>query len=83
MIHRLERWMSHVFGGGRKKIIHVACVQPLAAGVTLYAIDVDGRRILFGASLHAVCLLDRYQLPRESVASERDLAQAAPKWRQA
>lgn len=75
--------MSHVFGGRRKKIIRVACVQPLAGGVTLYAIDVDGRRILLGASPHAVCLLDRYPLPCESFASERDQARAAPKWRQA
>jgi flagellar biogenesis protein FliO len=46
----------------RPKVMRVAGVQPLAAGVTVYAIDVDGRRIIVGASSNALCVLDRYPL---------------------
>lgn len=56
----------------RQRCIRVACVQPLAAGVTLYAIDVDGRRILMGASSNAVCLLDRYPIPPLGAAAGAD-----------
>jgi len=44
--------------------IRVAAVQPLAAGVVMYAADIDGRRIVLAASPHAICVLDRYPCPR-------------------
>jgi hypothetical protein len=43
--------------------MRVAAVQPLAAGVTLYAIDIDGRRLVIGACARSVCVLDRYPAP--------------------
>ncbi|HEV2037699.1 MAG TPA: hypothetical protein VGQ96_03745 [Candidatus Eremiobacteraceae bacterium] len=43
--------------------MRVAGAQPLAPGVTVYAIDVDGRRIIVGASARALCVLDRYPTP--------------------
>ncbi|MDQ6767054.1 MAG: flagellar biosynthetic protein FliO [Candidatus Eremiobacteraeota bacterium] len=55
--------------------MRVAGAQPLAAGVTVYAIDVDGRRLIVGASAHAVCVLDRYPTPNpENREGPRDPA---------
>ena len=42
--------------------MRIAAVQYLAAGITLYAIDIDGRRIVMGATPHALCVLDSYPL---------------------
>jgi flagellar biogenesis protein FliO len=47
----------------RSTLVHVTGIQPLAPGVAVYAIDVDGRRIILGASTHAICVLDRYLAP--------------------
>lgn len=44
------------------RIMRVSGVQQLAGGVLIYAIDVDGRRIILGASPHAICVLDRYRV---------------------
>ena len=45
------------------RTIHIAAMQPLGAGVVLYAADIDGRRIVLAASPHAICVLDRYPCP--------------------
>lgn len=58
----LARLMQKL-GVPRSKLLHVAGVQPLAAGLALYAIDVDGRRIILGVSPRALCVLDRYRTP--------------------
>jgi hypothetical protein len=50
-------------------VIRVSAVQPLAGGVTVYAIDLDGRRIVIGASPHGVSLLDRYQYSNRQPAA--------------
>ncbi len=43
--------------------IRIAAMQPLANGVCVFATDMDGRRIVFAASTHAICVLDRYPCP--------------------
>jgi hypothetical protein len=50
------------------KLVRVAGAAPLAGGVMVYAIDVDGRRIIFGASPRALCVLDRYPLSDRSLS---------------
>lgn len=60
LLLRLQR----VFGGRRNTMLSVAGVQPLASGVVVYVIDVDGRRIVVGATPHAICVLDRYRVPK-------------------
>ena len=38
--------------------------QSLAPGLAVYAIDVDDRRIILGASTQGLCVLDRYAAPK-------------------
>ena len=47
----------------RSTLLRVTGAQSLGPGVAIYAVDVDGRRIIFGASSHAMCVLDRYPAP--------------------
>lgn len=54
-----------------RRPISIAAVQPLAAGVVLYAADVDGRRIVLAASSHAICVLDRYPCPKSKPLEEQ------------
>ncbi len=60
-----EWWIHFVqrFRMQRSTELRVTGVQALAPGVAIYAIDVDGRRIIVGASAHAMCVLDRYRAP--------------------
>jgi hypothetical protein len=60
MITKLLGWLRGLQNFRMIRPIRVACVQPLAAGVTIYAIDIDGRRIVIGASSRALCVLDHY-----------------------
>jgi hypothetical protein len=55
--------LMQMLGAPRGRLLHVAGVQPLAAGLVVYAIDVDGRRIILGVSPRALCVLDRYRTP--------------------
>jgi hypothetical protein len=71
MITRLLEWPRGLQNFRTIRPIRVACVQPLAAGVTIYAVDIDGRRIVIGASSRALCVLDRYpQASDQSGSSE-------------
>jgi flagellar biogenesis protein FliO len=58
--------LMHKLGMPRTRLLQVAAAQPLGAGLTVYAIDVDSRRIVLAASPRAICVLDRYHVP-ESV----------------
>jgi hypothetical protein len=60
MIARVLEWLRGLQNFRTMRPIRVACVQPLAAGVTIYAIDIDGRRIVIGTSSRAFCVLDCY-----------------------
>lgn len=60
------------------RLMRVRCVQPLSSGVTLYAIDVDGRRLLIGACTRSICVLDKYPVPTCPQAVQREPALAAP-----
>ncbi|MBV8339525.1 MAG: hypothetical protein JO343_06235 [Candidatus Eremiobacteraeota bacterium] len=51
--------------------MQVTGAQSLGAGIAVYALDVDGRRIIFAASSRAMCVLDRYPVP-PSHEVERD-----------
>lgn len=60
----MREWVTRLARRLRKRsFLRVAGAQPLAPGVTVYAIDVDGRRIIVGASARALCVLDRYPTP--------------------
>jgi len=59
----LER-MAHRLHMPNKRVVRVTGAQSLAPGLAVYAIDVDGRRIIVGASAHALCVLDRYPAPK-------------------
>ncbi|GEM_PF-4827964 len=60
------------------RLMRVRCVQPLSSGVTLYAIDIDGRRLLIGASARSICVLDRYPVPACQQTAQREPVLAAP-----
>ncbi len=47
----------------RTRWLQVAAAQPLGAGLMVYAIDVDSRRIVLAVSPRAICVLDRYRTP--------------------
>ena len=62
----MRKWFAHIMRRlrtRRSSLLRVTGVQPLAPGVAVYAIDVDGRRIIFGASAHAMCKLACYETP--------------------
>lgn len=50
-------------GMPRTRLLQVVAAQPLGAGLTVYAIDVDSRRIVLAVSPRAICVLDRYRTP--------------------
>jgi hypothetical protein len=61
MIRALRARVAALFRP-HKSPMHIAAVQYLAPGVTVYAVDIDGRRIVMGATPHALCVLDNYPL---------------------
>ncbi|HXW52351.1 MAG TPA: flagellar biosynthetic protein FliO [Candidatus Acidoferrales bacterium] len=75
LIARLTAWCSR----RPTRLMRVACVQPLAGGVTLYAIDIDDRRIVIGACAGSIRVLDRYPLASLQTHPERERAPLAPK----
>lgn len=78
-MRRLVAWLRELYARRPGRVIKVASVQPLGAGVTLYAIDIDGRRLVIGACARSVCVLDRYPAPPRTSASERELTHSAAK----
>ena len=48
--------------------IDIAAARPLAHHVTVYVVDVDGKRTVFAASPHAICLLSHYAAPHAADA---------------
>lgn len=44
--------------------IELAAVRPLGQHATVYVVDIDGRRTVFAAGSHAICLLARYEVPK-------------------
>ncbi|GEM_PF-7113341 len=51
----------------RSTIVRVTGAQSLGPGLAVYAIDVDGRRIILGASARTMCVLDRYPVPKPPI----------------
>lgn len=51
--------------------MQVTGAQSLGSGIAVFALDVDGRRIIFAASSRAMCVLDRYPVPPDREV-ERD-----------
>ena len=63
----MREWLgrlAHRLKMPKNNVVRVTGIQSLAPGLAIYAIDVDGRRIILGASAHALCVLDRYQTPK-------------------
>jgi len=65
MIAPLARWFARLRRTPRATI-DVVAAQPLSAGLAVYIIDVDGRRIVIGAGTHAICVLSSYQAPQNT-----------------
>jgi flagellar biogenesis protein FliO len=62
MIAWFERWMERLRTRPRLKI-DVAGARPLSSTLTIYVIDVDGRRTVLAAATHALCVLSSYPTP--------------------
>lgn len=62
MIAPLARWMARLRIRPRSKI-DVVAAHPLAPGLAVYVIDVDGRRTVLAAGSHAMCVLSSYLAP--------------------
>ena len=62
----MRAWFARLLrrlGQRRSTLVRVTGAQSLGPGLAVYAVDVDGRRIILGASTHAMCVLDRYPAP--------------------
>ncbi len=62
--------------GRARPAMRVAAIQHLHGGAILYALDVDGRRLLFAAAAHWGCLLSCYPEPaagRESLGQTQNV----------
>ena len=68
MIAWIERWIARLRTRPRL-IIDVAGARPLSSALTIYVVDVDGRRTVLAAGTHALCVLSSYPTP-PSVAPE-------------
>lgn len=69
----MRAWLAslwHRLRERRVSLLRIAGVQPLGPGLAIYAIDVDGRRIIVGASTRAICVLDRYRRPQAAKGRE-------------
>lgn len=69
---RLWSW----FTKRRSQLIRVVAAQPLAAGVTVYVLAMNDRRIVLAASAHGLCVLDRYTCEAHSSAEGQRLVSA-------
>ena len=65
VIARLARFLAQWRPKPRVRI-EVLAAHPLASGVGVYVIEVDGRRTVVAAGSHAICLLAAYPAPREA-----------------
>ncbi|HEY5094892.1 MAG TPA: flagellar biosynthetic protein FliO [Candidatus Eremiobacteraceae bacterium] len=63
MIAPLARWIARLRRSPRATI-DVVAAQPLAAGLAVYVIDIDGHRTVLAAGPHAICVLSAYQAPQ-------------------
>jgi flagellar biogenesis protein FliO len=62
MIAWVERWMTRLRARPRLRI-DVVGARPLSSSLTVYVIDVDGRRTVLAAGSHALCVLSSYPTP--------------------
>jgi flagellar biogenesis protein FliO len=65
-------WFERVMARLRTRpgsTIDVAGARPLSSAITIFVIDVDGRRTVLAAGTHALCVLSTYPTP-PSVAPE-------------
>ncbi len=63
----MRQWLERVARRLRmpkNNVVRVTGAQSVAPGLAVFAIDVDGRRIILGASTHALCVIDRYLAPK-------------------
>ena len=70
----MRRWLTWLAGwyrARRRTAVQVTGAQSLGSGIAVYAIDVDGRRIILAASSRAMCILDKYPAPPDHEV-ERD-----------
>jgi len=65
VIARLARFIARWRPRPRSKI-EVVAAHPLASGLGVYVIDVDGRRTVLAAGSHAICVLSAYRTPRSA-----------------
>ncbi len=66
MLAWLSRLVQHL-RAPRATFVHVTSAQSLGPGLAVYAIDVDGRRIILGATARGLCVLDRYPVPNPQI----------------
>jgi hypothetical protein len=64
VIARLARLIARWRPMPRVKI-DVLAAHPLASGLGVFVIDVDGRRTVLAAGSHAICVLAAYPAPRD------------------
>lgn len=64
VIARLARLIARWRPKPRVKI-DVVAAHPLASGLNVFVIDVDGRRTVMAAGSHAICVLAAYPAPRD------------------
>jgi hypothetical protein len=62
MIAWFERWLTSLRARPRSTI-DLAGARPLSSTLTVYVIDVDGRRTVLAAGTHALCVLSSYPTP--------------------
>jgi flagellar biogenesis protein FliO len=62
MIAWVKRWMAQLQARPRLTI-DVVGARPLSSCITVYIIDVDGRRTVLAAGTHALCVLSSYPTP--------------------
>jgi flagellar biogenesis protein FliO len=62
MIAWVKRWMTRLHARPSSKI-DVVGARPLSSVLTVYVIDVDGRRTVLAAGSHALCVLSSYPTP--------------------
>ena len=77
----MHRWLERLAAWYRarcSRLVRVIGVQQLGAGMVVYAVEVDGRRVVFAASSRAICALDRYETPADR-GTERDRCEALAK----
>jgi flagellar biogenesis protein FliO len=62
MIARIKRWIAR-FRMRPRLTIDVVGARSLSPAISVYVIDVDGRRTVLAAGSHIVCVLSSYPTP--------------------